>query len=99
MSRRKRSPAAPRPSQPGAPREAKPASRAAQRTSEPSRQAAKPARAKPARQIAADTGVLIAVLAVVTVVAELAGAANLGVSLGIGTIAFTIVLMFLMLRR
>ena len=42
---------------------------------------------------------LIAVLAVVTVVAELAGAANLGVSLGIGTIAFTIVLMFLMLRR
>ena len=56
-------------------------------------------RRSPARQIAADTGVLIAVLAVVTGVAELAGAANLGVSLGIGTIAFTIVLMYLMLRR
>lgn len=99
MSRRKRSAAAARPPQPGAPREAKPASRAPQRTSEPPRQAAKPANAKPARQIAADTGVLIAVLAVVTVIAELAGAVNLGVSLGIGTIAFTIVLMFLMLRR
>ena len=94
MSRRKRSPAAPPAAQPGARPEAKRASRPAPPASQPSRQAA-----SPGRQIAADTGVLIAVLAVVTGVAELAGAANLGVSRGIGTIAFTIVLMYLMLRR
>ena len=87
MSRRKRSPAA----RAARPPRSQPAPCAGSRASA--------SRAKPARQIAADTGVLIAVLAVVTVVAELAGAANLGVSLGIGTIAFTIVLMFLMLRR
>jgi hypothetical protein len=42
---------------------------------------------------------LAAVLAVVTVVAELAGAANLGVALSIGTIGFTIALMYVILRH
>lgn len=44
-------------------------------------------------------GILAAVVAVVTAIAELAGAANLGVSLSIGTIAFAIVLMYLILKR
>lgn len=44
-------------------------------------------------------GILAAVVAVVTPIAELAGAANLGVSLSIGTIAFAIVLMYLILKR
>ena len=44
-------------------------------------------------------GILAAVVAVVTLIAELAGAANLGVSLSIGTIAFAIVLMYLILKR
>ena len=43
--------------------------------------------------------VLAAVLAVVTLIAELAGAANLGVALSIGTIAYSIALMYLILRR
>ena len=47
----------------------------------------------------AQIAILVAVVASVTVIAELAGAANLGVALGIGSIAFTIVLMYLILRR
>jgi hypothetical protein len=43
--------------------------------------------------------VLIAVLAVVTPIAEAAGAANLGVAISIGSIAFAIVLMYFILRR
>lgn len=43
--------------------------------------------------------ILVAVLAVVTLIAEAAGAANLGVAISIGSIAFTIVLMYLILRR
>ena len=47
----------------------------------------------------AQVGLLAAVFAVTTVVAEIAGAANLGVSLGIAQIAFTGVLVWLLLRR
>jgi hypothetical protein len=43
--------------------------------------------------------ILVAVLAVVTLIASLAGAANLGVAISIGSIAFTFVLMFFILRR
>ena len=43
--------------------------------------------------------ILVAVVAVVTLVAEVAGAANLGVALSLGTIAFTVVLMYLILKR
>jgi hypothetical protein len=45
------------------------------------------------------TLLLAAVLAVTTLVAELAGAANLGIALGIGQIAFAIALVALMLTR
>ena len=43
--------------------------------------------------------ILVAVFALVTAVAELAGAANLGTAMGIGQIAFTASLVFLLLRR
>ena len=49
--------------------------------------------------VAGQVAILLATLALVTGVAELTGAANLGVSLGIGTIVYTIVLMYLMLER
>jgi uncharacterized membrane protein HdeD (DUF308 family) len=42
---------------------------------------------------------LAAVFGVVVLIAELAGAANLGVALGIGQIAFAIAVMYLLLRR
>jgi hypothetical protein len=42
---------------------------------------------------------LVAVFAGVTLVAELLGAANLGTALGIGQIAFTATLVYLLLRR
>lgn len=42
---------------------------------------------------------LAAVFAVTTIVAELAGAANLGTSLGIAQVAFTVVLVALLLKR
>jgi hypothetical protein len=49
--------------------------------------------------LAAQIGFLAAVVAVTTAVAELAGAANLGVSLGIAQVTFVIALMYLLLRR
>jgi hypothetical protein len=42
---------------------------------------------------------LVAIFAVVVVVAELAGAANLGVALGVGQIAFAIAVIYLLVRR
>jgi hypothetical protein len=42
---------------------------------------------------------VIAVFAVVTLVAELAGAANLGVALGVGQVAFAIAVIYLLVRR
>lgn len=42
---------------------------------------------------------LVAVFAVVVLVAELAGAANLGVALGVGQIAFAIAVIYLLVRR
>ena len=47
----------------------------------------------------AQAGVLLGVFAVVTVLAELAGAANLGTAMGIGQIAFTAALVALLLKR
>ena len=46
----------------------------------------------------AQAAVLAGALAFTTLVAELAGAANLGVALGVDTIAFTIVLVVLLVR-
>ena len=48
---------------------------------------------------AAQAGILAAVFAVVTALAEVAGAANLGTAMGIGQIAFTAALVALLLRR
>lgn len=42
---------------------------------------------------------LVAVFAVVVFVAELAGAANLGVALGVGQIAFAVAVIYLLVRR
>jgi uncharacterized membrane protein YhdT len=42
---------------------------------------------------------LAVVFAVVVLVAELAGAANLGVAFGVGQIAFAIAVIYLLLRR
>ena len=50
------------------------------------------------RGIAVDVGILIAVFAVTAAVAELAGAANLGVALGVGQVAFAIALVVVLLR-
>jgi hypothetical protein len=46
----------------------------------------------------AQVAILAAVVAFATLVAELAGAANLGVALGVGQIAFTLALVVLLLR-
>jgi hypothetical protein len=43
--------------------------------------------------------ILAGVFAVAVLVAELAGAANLGVALGVGQIAFAIALVYLLLKR
>lgn len=54
-------------------------------------------RAKPTLPIQALA--LLAVFAVTTAIAELAGAANLGTAMGIGQVAFVIALVYLLLRR
>ena len=43
--------------------------------------------------------ILIAVFAVVTALAKLLGAANLGTAMGFGQIAFAVVLVYLLARR
>jgi hypothetical protein len=50
------------------------------------------------RRVALDVGVLIGVFAVTAAIAELAGAANLGVALGVGQVAFAIALVVVLLR-
>jgi len=62
-----------------------------------------PSQVAPYRQPAripflAQAGILVAVFAVTTLIAELAGAASLGVSLGIAAIAFSIALVLVILR-
>lgn len=49
--------------------------------------------------LAAQVATLVAVFAVVTTVAKLAGAANLGTAMGVGQIAFTATLTLLLLKR
>ncbi|MGI8728369.1 MAG: hypothetical protein ACR2K6_11930 [Solirubrobacterales bacterium] len=49
--------------------------------------------------LASDIGIPVAAFAVAAAVAELAGAANLGVALGVGQLAFTGALVFVLLRR
>ena len=50
-------------------------------------------------RVRVQVALLALVFAVTTGVAELAGAANLGTSLGIGQVAFTVVLVALLLKR
>ena len=47
--------------------------------------------------IIVQVGLLLAVFAAVTVIAELAGAANLGTAMGIGSVAFAAALLALLL--
>lgn len=69
----------------GAPAEARPAE-------------ARPAEPWPWRRVAADVAILAAVFAATVGVAELAGAANLGVAFGIGQVVFAAALVVLLLR-
>jgi hypothetical protein len=50
-------------------------------------------------RLGAQALILVAVFAAVTAAAELAGAVNLGTALGIGQIAFAVMLLYLLLRR
>jgi hypothetical protein len=52
-----------------------------------------------APRLLAQAALLAAIVVVTTLVAELAGAANLGVALGIGQIAFAVALVALLLWR
>jgi len=82
---------------PGSPGEARQAGRGGAR--------GRPAEGVTSRSAASDWSLavqlafLVVVFAVVVVIAELAGAANLGVALGVGQIAFTIAVIYLLLRR
>jgi hypothetical protein len=51
------------------------------------------------RGLARDLAILVAVFAAVVGIAELAGAANLGVALGVGQVAFAVALVVLLTRR
>ncbi len=57
-----------------------------------------PGRSPSRLSLLAQIGILIAVFAIVSLLAELAGAANLGVAFSIGEVAFAIALMAVMLR-
>jgi hypothetical protein len=57
-----------------------------------------PNRRPPTIPFIAQAGILVAVFAATTLIAELAGAANLGVSLGIASIAFSIALVLVIVR-
>jgi len=62
--------------------------------------AGRPASAsRSAWSLSVQIGFAVAVFAVAVLVAELAGAANLGVSFGVGQIAFAIAVAFLLMRR
>ncbi len=57
-----------------------------------------PARPRASGRIAIDLAVLTAIFAATVGIAELAGAANLGVALGIGQVSFAIALVVLLVR-
>ena len=70
----------------------------------PDREAARDAPAQAPREragmgLAAQLGIAVGVFALATLIAELAGAANLGVALGVGQIAFTITVVWLIVWR
>ena len=57
-----------------------------------------PGRRPPRLSFLTQVGILVAVFAVVSLIAKLAGAANLGVALGIGQIFFAIALVALIVK-
>jgi hypothetical protein len=57
-----------------------------------------PGRRPPRISFLAQAGILVAVFAIVSLIADLAGAANLGVALGIGQIAFGIALVVVIVK-
>jgi hypothetical protein len=54
---------------------------------------------RPGRGLAGDVAILAAVFLAAVGVAELAGAANLGVAIGVGQVAFAIALALVLVRR
>jgi hypothetical protein len=58
-----------------------------------------PAPERPRMSLALQLGILAAVFLCTTLIAELAGAANLGVALGVGQIAFAIAVVWLIVWR
>ena len=110
MSRRKRRPGAAtepgvnrrgkaRPSEPrlSEPRSSQPGS-TEQRSSVPRAAKPHPSDPRPSRRLLIDAGILAAVFAATVGIAELAGAANLGVAIGVGQVTFSLVLVALLLR-
>ena len=90
MSRRKRRPDA------GAdPAESRPAEGRSAGARSPSAPSASP---RSSRRLALDAGILAALFAATVGIAELAGAANLGVAIGVGQVVFALALVALLLR-
>ncbi len=54
--------------------------------------------ARSSRRLVIDLGILTAIFAATVGIAELAGAANLGVAIGVGQVTFALVLVALLLR-
>jgi hypothetical protein len=57
-----------------------------------------PGRRPPRISFLAQVGILVGVFALVSLIADVAGAANLGVALGIGSIAFSIALVAVIVK-
>jgi hypothetical protein len=57
-----------------------------------------PSEPRSSRRLLVDIGILAAVFAVTVGIAELAGAASLGVAIGVGQVTFSLVLVALLLR-
>lgn len=51
------------------------------------------------RTLAADLAIMVGAFAAATIVAELAGAANLGTAMSFGQIAFALAAVFVLLKR
>jgi hypothetical protein len=92
MSRRKRRPAA-------APAAGAPPSSEPRRAGPPSERGPSTRPRSSSRRLAHDLGILTAVFGATVAIAELAGAANLGVAIGVGQVAFAIALVGLLLRE
>jgi hypothetical protein len=103
VSRRKRRPGAAADTEPAAsPREGARSSGADAPAARPTGPGAPAPRATggphASRRLALDLGILAAIFAATVGIAELAGAANLGVAIGIGQVTFAVALVALLLR-